>query len=442
MDTTSVRFDAAVPAIAYALVPWSPLLPVAFARRPTNHVHLVALVMAIAGLAAHASGRLSLVVVAAMLLALLLALRTVDDIDRAPAVLVATVVAVGFLVVRDIEVLPARVLEGLGLPTTNVPPFTAVAARTVRIATAATTGLTATILLVPRAWLPVKRSVAIVTAGALAWLVLQVHVYPALRGRLSPAAARETWERVHAEGESLGVLGVDPRALSDTPAAPLTDATAAGKWLATAPAARRYVALASTELPRLNAVFRTERHANVPVLAGGDGTVMLAASALASGERSESPLDAVVRNEPPAGLRPIDAVAGDRLELVGWDLRDARGGPLQTASVGKRMHVRLVLRVRATESMGAYCTFLHIDHSPTRFAAEHREHPYPMSVWQAGDVIVDDFEVTLPPHFRAGQYALWWGIGELPCQDDRRMPVTSGPNDGHGRIRGGNLEVR
>jgi hypothetical protein len=65
-----------------------------------------------------------------------------------------------------------------------------------------------------------------------------------------------------------------------------------------------------------------------------------------------------------------------------------------------------------------------------------------MSLWQVGDVIVDDFEVTLPPHFHTGRYALWWGIGELPCQDDRRMPVTSGPNDGHGRVRGGMLEVR
>ncbi|WP_394846069.1 hypothetical protein LZC95_01235 [Pendulispora brunnea] len=442
MDTTSVRFDAAVPAIAYALVPWSPLVPVAFARRPANHVHLGALVMAIVGLAAHASGRLSLVVVAAMLVALFLALRSVDDIERAPAVLVATVAAVGFLVVRDIEAVPARVLEALGQPGTNVPPFTAVAAKTVRIATAATTALTVTILLAPRTWLPVRRSVAILAVAGIAWLGLQLHVYPALRARLSPTAARETWERVHAQGEPLGALGVDPHAITDAPAVTLAHATAAGKWLAETASGRRFVALASPELPRLNAAFRAERRANVPILAGGDGTVMLAASSLASGERSESPLDAVVRNEPPGGLRPIDAVAGNRLELVGWDLRDAHGAPLETASSGKRMHVRLVLRVRSAESLHAYCTFLHIDHTPTRFAAEHREHPYPMPVWQAGDVIVDDFEVTLPPHFRAGQYALWWGIGELPCQDDRRMPVTSGPNDGHGRVRGGSLEVR
>jgi len=442
MDTTSVRFDAAVPALAYALVPWSPLIPVAFARRPTNPVQLVAAVAAITGLAAHASGRLSFVVVAAIVVALLLALRSLDDIERSPAALVAMVVAVGFLVVRDIEARPARVLEAIGRADTNGPPFTAVAAKMVRIATAATTSLTAAILLVPRAWLPVRRSVAIFAVGSLAWLALHVHVYPALRGRLSPTAARETWERVRAQGEALGTLGVDPHAITEGPTVPLAQATAAGRWLAEASSARRYVAVASTELAQLNGAVRAERHTNVPILAGGDGTVMLAASALASGEHSESPLDTFVRNELPGGLRPIDAVADDRLELVGWDLRDARDRPLEAAATGKRMHVRLVLRVRTPQPTNAYCTFLHIDHAPTRFSAEHREHPYPMSLWQVGDVIVDDFEVTLPPQFLTGHYALWWGIGELPCQDDRRLPVTSGPNDGHGRVRGGTLEVR
>ncbi|WP_394829052.1 hypothetical protein [Pendulispora albinea] len=442
MDTASVRFDAAVPALAYALVPWSPLVPVAFARRPASRVQLLAMVTATAGLAAHASGRLSPVVVAAIGVALLLALRSLDDVERAPASLVAMVIAVGFLVVRDIEAVPARVLEAIGRPDTNVPPFTVAAAKMVRIATAITTAFTAATWLVPRAVLPVRRSLAIFIVASLAWLAVHVHVYPALLRRLSPAAARETWERVHVEGESLGTLGVDPRGITEGPAVRLPQATAAGRWLAEDASARRYVALASMELPRLNAAFRAERHANVPILAGGDGVVMLAASALARGEHSESPLDTFVRDEVPGGLRPIDAVAGARFELVGWDLRDAQGRPLEVAATGKRLHLRLVLRVRALQPTDAYCTFLHIDHAPTRFAAEHREHLYPMSLWQVGDVIVDDFEVTLPPHFHTGRYALWWGIGELPCQDDRRMPVTAGPNDGHGRARGGTLEVR
>ena len=53
-----------------------------------------------------------------------------------------------------------------------------------------------------------------------------------------------------------------------------------------------------------------------------------------------------------------------------------------------------------------------------------------------------DFDVKLPAHFRAGSYRMFWGVGALPGEDDRRMHVTSGPNDGRDRIPAGSLEVR
>ena len=55
---------------------------------------------------------------------------------------------------------------------------------------------------------------------------------------------------------------------------------------------------------------------------------------------------------------------------------------------------------------------------------------------------IDDFDIKLPAHFRAGSYRMFWGVGVLPCEDDRRMHVTSGPADGHDRIPAGTLEVR
>jgi len=94
------------------------------------------------------------------------------------------------------------------------------------------------------------------------------------------------------------------------------------------------------------------------------------------------------------------------------------------------------------KGLAGFCTFLHIDHAPSRFSAEHRELAYPMSLWRPGDVVVDDYDVKLPAHFHRGSYRLYWGVGVLPCEDDRRMHVTSGPNDGHERIPAGSLEVR
>ena len=44
--------------------------------------------------------------------------------------------------------------------------------------------------------------------------------------------------------------------------------------------------------------------------------------------------------------------------------------------------------------------------------------------------------------FRPGAYAMSWGVGMLPCEDDRRLPVTRGAHDGRNRITTGKLEVR
>ena len=180
----------------------------------------------------------------------------------------------------------------------------------------------------------------------------------------------------------------------------------------------------------------------MPILAGQDGATLLATSAFAPGEHGGNPLDAIVLARAPPLPHALSAVLDDRLEALGWDVVDDRGHVIEAVPRGSRhAHVRLYLRSRSGPVNG-YCTFLHVDHTPARFSAEHRELAYPMAVWRAGDVVVDDFDVKLPAHFRAGRYPIFWGVGALPCEDDRRMHVTEGPNDGHDRIPAGSLEVR
>jgi hypothetical protein len=198
----------------------------------------------------------------------------------------------------------------------------------------------------------------------------------------------------------------------------------------------------------VNAEYRATRAANVPILAGSGTTTLLATSDLAAGERSENPLDAILLGAPPPGLRPLGAVLDDRLDAVGWQLVDAKGVSIEAMPRGSRSaHVRIFVSVRPAAAGGGaplsgYCTFLHIDHVPSRFSAEHRDLPYPMALWRPGDVVVDDFDVKLPTSFRAGSYRMYWGVGVLPCEDDRRMHVTAGDSDGHDRVVTGNLEVR
>jgi hypothetical protein len=453
-------FDAPVAAVAYGLLPWSPLVAIAIGRAPRSPVHLAAILAAGLSLAAHAlvaarSGPAIVAGVAPIAAAVALAASALESVeaDRArPSVTIAlAVLAVGALVARDVDLAPDRVMIALGTNDPTIPPaYIAATAKAVRSSTWLASALAAVVLAVPRAWLPAGRGLAVLTAGAFAGLVLRAHAYPALLARLSPGAAIEAFARARRAGDELALLGVDPREVRSVAdgARAFAAPSQAAAWLAAAAptAQRRFLALGAPELPRVNAAFRASRGANVPVLAGGDGAVLLAASALAPGEKSESALDAIVLAAPPDGLSPIGAVLGaPSLDAIGWELRDDRGARVAAAKSGRHTHVRVFVRARegaSAASMGAWCTFIHVDHAPTRFSAEHGAHPYPMTLWRAGDVVVDDFDVVLPPAFAEGRHAIYWGVGALPCQDDRRMPIVSGPNDGHERVPLGTLEVR
>ena len=136
----------------------------------------------------------------------------------------------------------------------------------------------------------------------------------------------------------------------------------------------------------------------------------------------------VVAADPMPQFRRLGA-----LEVVGWNL---------VQSAGRKMQLRLYLRAHRDGPLRGHCTFIHVDHSPTRFSTEHFDTPYPTSLWREGDVLVDEFSFTLPAHFTRGTYDLAWGAGVLPCSDERRMPVTSGPHDAHHRVIVGKLDVR
>jgi hypothetical protein len=137
------------------------------------------------------------------------------------------------------------------------------------------------------------------------------------------------------------------------------------------------------------------------------------------------------------------------IEVLGWSIADMQyREQLPAMRAHQKAHLQVALRIgnKGGAPIQGHCTFVHIDHTPTRYGNEHRDHQsYPISLWHAGDIIIDDFEVDLPPHFGRGTYPLYWGVGVLPCQDDQRMPIIttgSAHNDGHHRLNLGRLEVR
>lgn len=458
---SATTFESPVSAMAYGLVPWTSLVPFALARRPSSAGHLAIMIAAVLAMAAHAalaprSGASTIVGVAFVAGAIALMLRSIEHAARPASALVATVIVVGWLVAHDIGLSPDRALVAFGATDTAMPAAHAAASSlAIRSSIWLCVVLASVALVVPSAWLPTGRGLAIVAGGVFAGLVLRVHAYPELLSRLSPGAAFDAWAHKHRPNEPLGLVGIDRRAVAFAPGTSIVmhrDSAAAGAWLAeadhgSAGEPRRFLALGANDLAQVSGAYRARHGRNVPILAGREGSTLLAASALAPGERSDSPLDAFVLAAPPDRLRALGVVLEDRLEAVGWELVDAEGKRIDAVPRGSRKaHVRIVVRVpsgvKAGATLGGYCTFLHVDHSPARFSAEHRELPYPMPLWRAGDVVVDDYEVKLPPHFRAGSYPMFWGVGVLPCEDDRRMHITSGPSDGRDRVPAGKLEVR
>ena len=337
----TVTFEAPVAPLAYGLVPWTPLVPFALARRPKSAAHLAIMIAAVLAIAVHAAlaprtGATTLVGVAAIAGAVAMMLRSLDDTARPAAALVTTMLAIGWLVAHDVKLAPERIFLAFGTSDAALPAAHAAASSlAIRSSIWLCMALSSVALVVPRVWLPTGRGLAIVAAGVFAGLVLRAHAYPELLARLSPGAAFDAWARSHRSGEPLGLVGVDARSVAFAPGTavvPQHDAPSAGRWLAAATHGvddepRRFLALGAGELPRVNAEYRAAHGRNVPVLAGRGSAMLLATSALARGERSDNPLDAVVLGAAPTSLRPIGAVLDDRLDALGWQLVDDADAP-------------------------------------------------------------------------------------------------------------------
>ena len=178
---------------------------------------------------------------------------------------------------------------------------------------------------------------------------------------------------------------------------------------------------------------------NLPVLDARSSQILLVSNELAGGERNQSPLESfVLDREPEVGNR-IGAVLEDKLENVGWDVWDQAGqARVDSVVPGRKYRFRIYWKVLAPVT-GEWETFIHIDGFQRRFNGDHKTTggKYPFSLWQPGDVVVDDYEFSLEPNFTPGRYGVLYGL----FVGDNRMKVKSGKHDDN-RIDGGGLVVK
>lgn len=288
-----------------------------------------------------------------------------------------------------------------------------------------------------------RRATGLVLGGGALGALLSVAYYPALANQLSPKEVFGSYEHSRRGDEPLGLFGVGGRTAAyyaggQPPS--FSDAPAAFAWLMGGGGQRRFLAVKADELPRLNQLYREQSRPreNMPVLDARSSQILLVASSPV-GEKADNPLDKIVTASPPQPQRRLDVNMDDKLQVLGLDLVDLAGRPVDFVSPGKKYRLRTYYRVLAP--VGAeWEAFIHIDGFRRRHNGDHKPAggKYPMSMWLKDDVVMDDHEFALEPNFSPGAYTLYFGffLGET------RMRVKSGPSDGDNRVNAGPLRVQ
>jgi len=121
---------------------------------------------------------------------------------------------------------------------------------------------------------------------------------------------------------------------------------------------------------------------------------------------------------------PVQALLGDQARLIGYDLSH------QTVQPGDTLHLTLYWEAVA-EMDKDYTVFTHLL-SPDGTVAAAKDNPpiralLPTSLWPVGVLLVDHYDIDLPPDAGSGDYEL--EVGMYLFETLERLPVT----DEHGR---------
>ena len=292
------------------------------------------------------------------------------------------------------------------------------------------------------------RAAALAVGGAVVGGILCISYYPALANQLSPKEVFESYRKVRKPCEPLALLGVGGRtAAYYAGGQPQTfnDPTSGFAWLSGAePGCRRFLAVKAEELPKLNELYRERDRGgaprtNIPVLDARSSQINLVASSLLPGESNENPLRKIVLDAPPHPHRKLDVNMEDKLEVLGIDIIDLNGKPIESVAPGRKYHMRTYYRVLAPITT-EWEAFIHIDGYRRRHNGDHKpmNGKYPMNLWLTDDLLVDEYEFGLEPNFTPGAYTIYFGL----FVGDTRLKVKSGPSDGENRINGGQLRVQ
>ncbi len=134
---------------------------------------------------------------------------------------------------------------------------------------------------------------------------------------------------------------------------------------------------------------------------------------------------------------PLHVNLGDRVTLLGYDVRPEAVQP------GQPLDLTLYWQARR-EMTGDYTVFTHLVAAEGRIVAQQDNRPaegrYPTSAWDAGEIVVDRYHLTIPPDAPDGEYHLEVGMYLLSTLE--RLKIVGGSEEGQDRILLGLVFVR
>jgi hypothetical protein len=130
--------------------------------------------------------------------------------------------------------------------------------------------------------------------------------------------------------------------------------------------------------------------------------------------------------------RPQVARLGEEIRFLGWDLLE------EQVQAGQVLHLTLYWQA-LQESDVSYTVFSHLIDANGRIWGQKDGLPsggsLPTTGWMTGEVIVDEYEITVHPDTPAGQYFL--EVGMYQAATARRLPIS----DEAGALHGDHIEL-
>lgn len=289
-------------------------------------------------------------------------------------------------------------------------------------------------------FVPVSRAAGATLGIVLGGLTLSFGYYPALAAQISPKEVFDAYKQHAKPGEPLALLGVGAGSASyyagrDVPS--FDNAGAAFQFLNES-AERRWLVAKASDLPQLNSSYRGLGRGNLPVIDARSSEILLVSNVLGPGEKNENPFDNAILEAQPAPLHPMVANLGGQVDVLGWDVTDKSGKPVEAVVPSVKYDFVIYYKVVGAIS-GNWETFIHIDGQQRRFNGDHPtlEGKYPLHLWRVGDFVADRYEFMLEPFFTPGDYDVFFGL----YIGNRRLDVKTGRQNDN-RLEAGKLRVR